>query len=192
MRLPRAPARAAQARAPLPGSSRSGPAAARRRRTTSRDATPRWRGGSSRERSGARRTGARRGGEPGARHPRRRAGRAGAGHRALPLGRRLPRDALPSRSALAAERARLPRAARPRLERVRRLDHGRRARRSLGTASVRRRRRCGQLRGGGRRADTQDGRRDGRQARDPARRRCFRGAWRTASSARTSATCSAT
>ena len=74
------------------------------------------------------------------------------GHRALPLGRRLPGDALPRRRALAAQRGRLPAEARARLERLRRLDHGRRARACLAEARLRRRRRRPGLPGrGGRR-----------------------------------------
>ena len=62
-------------------------------------------------------------------------GRARAGRRALPLRRRLPRDALPRRRDLAAQRARLPAEARPGLERLRRLDHRRRARAELARRS---------------------------------------------------------
>ena len=67
--------------------------------------------------------------------------RGSARHRPRALGRRLPRDVVPLRRALPARRAGHPGSTGPRLERVRRLDHRRRARHPVECASLRGRRR---------------------------------------------------
>ena len=63
---------------------------------------------------------------------------AEARHRPVPLRRRLSGDALPPRRALAAQRARLAAKLDAHLERLRRLDHRRRARARLERARLRR------------------------------------------------------
>ena len=65
-------------------------------------------------------------------------GRPGRRRRPLPLGRRIPGDAVPRRGRLAAPRRGLARAPRPRLERVGRLDHRGRARARVAAAGRRR------------------------------------------------------
>ena len=80
----------------------------------------------------------------------------------MPVRRRLSRHALSRRRAVASERTRLAREARPRLERLRRIDHGRRARSALDSLEVLEWRRA-QLRRRARRANPRACRQDDRR-----------------------------
>ena len=87
---------------------------------------------------------------------------AGTGDCHLPLGRRLPRDALSRGRSLAAQRGRLPAQARARVQRLRRLDHCRCARARVAEARLRRERRRPGLPGRSGRAAAQAGGEDDR------------------------------